>query len=266
MKTTQTTVLAVCTVILAGCGESTSNVAAPSPIAAPTALTEPNEAESAPTSGSERGASEPNGTVEPNRTGTALPLSGPFVTSISPARVLSRCEAQTLTIRGGGFRPGLIVHLVEPTGRRSALGAPQVWNVTANSFQMALYTGPGAGLWRLQPTNPDGGASLPVALFVDGVYAPAPPFARSMTPTRVRANGALQTITVSGGNFQRGVFATYTAPNGQRIAVGSGQVVYVSATSLRVSLNFGARAGIGHLYFTNPDCGQSGLPLSFLVD
>jgi hypothetical protein len=139
----------------------------------------------------------------------------------------------------------------------------QVWNVTASSFQMARYTGPAAGLWRLQPTNPDGGASLPFALLADGVYAAAPPFARSMTPSRVRANGSVQTVTVSGGNFQKGMFATYTAPGGQKVTVGGGQV---SGNTVKVSLSFGTRAGIGHLHFTNPDCGQSGLPLSFLLD
>lgn len=233
---------------IVGCSDSGGHLTAPSALTSspsPTSLVESNA----------------EGLTAASSRLTGLAASSARIDSFTPSRISMRCEPQMVKANGGGFGSGLTVNVTDPAGRKGTLTGSQIRNITPSSFQMLLNTGTNHGWWTFQV-----GQSLPRVLIVDATIPQNTPYLRSMSPPRAVANGRMQTVSISGGNFQSGLIVIYTAPAGAKSNVTGTQIRALTPGTFQLTINFGNAGGLGAIQVTNPDCGQSGIPLSFIVD
>jgi hypothetical protein len=140
-------------------------------------------------------------------------------------------SAQTLTINGTGFQPGLKL-LIGGT----AITSNQLATLTATELQVNLVASLTTYTYPLQVVNPSGAASNIVNFQVN---APPAPTITSLTPSPLTHSAAPQVLTVNGTNFQSGT--------GLKVTVGStsyagSQVTFVSASQLKVTVTIPSAA------------------------
>jgi len=88
----------------------------------------------------------------------AQQLLPPAITGISSSNPTSSTTSQTLTISGTGFRTGLSLTVVSPSGSLSALSGTQIQAVTSTSFRVLVNLNT-SGTWTLRVANANGQVS-----------------------------------------------------------------------------------------------------------
>jgi hypothetical protein len=179
--------------------------------------------------------------------------AAPAITTLSPNPMTGSNSAQTLTINGTGFLSGLKLLIGSTT-----ITANQLALLTPTELQVNIVTGLTTHTYAVQVVNSNGGASNSVNLQVS---APPAPTIASLTPNPMTGSTAAQVLTVNGTNFQSGT--------GLKVTVGSalytgGQVVFVSASQLKVTVNVAAGAKTLAVQVTNPS-GQVSNAMSLTV-
>jgi subtilase family serine protease len=169
------------------------------------------------------------------------PVAPPAIASLTPNPMTASNSAQTLTINGSGFLPGLTLRIGS-----TAIGASQLASLSATTLTVNVITGLTPYTYAVQVVNSNGAASNSVNLQVN---APPTPVIVSLSPNPLSGSSALQTLTINGGNFQSGT--------GLKVVVGStaysgSQVTFVSASQLNVTLVIAAGAKTLGVQVTNP--------------
>jgi uncharacterized protein (TIGR03437 family) len=168
----------------------------------------------------------------------------PSIQSIAPAIPHPAAGLQTLTVRGGGFLPGMVVFIGLPGGGFTQLSGFQVRNLTAAGADLSVSL-PIAGVYSIQLLNPDAQRS---ELFLFTVGAGSTPVVNGINPVVLRASPNFQTLTVTGSGFQAGLTIRVVGPNGLLIP----SAVNVTALSFQTTLVFAA-AGNYTIQIFNPD-------------
>jgi hypothetical protein len=154
----------------------------------------------------------------------AAPVA-PFIAAVTPNPMTGSNSAQTLTVTGTGFQPGLELSI-----GGSLITANQLAVLTPTQLQINIVTGLSAYVYAVQVVSVTGQVSNSVNLQVN---APPVPAIASLTPNPLIHSKATQVLTVNGTNFQSGV--------GLKVTVGStsysgSQVMFVSASQLEVAV------------------------------
>jgi hypothetical protein len=179
--------------------------------------------------------------------------AAPAITTLSPNPMTGSNSAQTLTINGTGFLSGLKLLIGSTT-----ITANQLALLTPTELQVNIVTGLTTHTYAVQVVNSNGGASNSVNLQVS---APPAPTIASLTPNPMTGSTAAQVLTVNGTNFQSGTGLKVTV--GSALYTGS-QVVFVSASQLKVTVNVAAGAKTLAVQVTNPS-GQVSNAMSLTV-
>ncbi len=153
------------------------------------------------------------------------PVAAPVIATLSPNPMTGSNSAQTLTINGSGFLPGLKLSI-----GGSLITASQLATLTSTQIQVSIVTGLSAYPYAVQVINDNGGVSKMVNL---QVTAPPAPTITSLAPASLTHSTAAQTLTVNGTNFQSGAGLKVTV--GGTAYTGS-QVTFVSASQLKVTV------------------------------
>ncbi|MGH9935997.1 MAG: hypothetical protein ACREAM_07105, partial [Blastocatellia bacterium] len=152
----------------------------------------------------------PGGQFTGSQTGDSSAAS-PQVFSLEPATPSAWIGDKPIRVYGKGFRSGLTVTMVFPSGGSASLSGIQVLNVTDESFTLIADFNNNPGEYRIRVNNPEGRRSdwmtfdvLPISLLPEII---------ELKQGRM-ANG-LQRIRVTGRNFQQGVSSVLIYPDGQ---------------------------------------------------
>ena len=197
------------------------------------------------------------GTGYPRKVGSAVDI-GAFednavnpvtITSISPASPIASNIDQNVTVNGNNFEQNLTVDIIFPNGAGTTLSGTQIQNVTPNSFTM-LATFNAAGTWQIKVRNQNGAVSNSFSFNVQ--QQSNSPSISSISPTTPTASGTDQNVTVNGTNFQPGLTATVTFPNGGNAVLSGTQIQNVTATSFTMRITLG-NAGNWNLKVENPN-------------
>lgn len=187
----------------------------------------------------------------------------PAITSIVPAPVPATTAAQTLTIRGANFVNGAIVHTAAPGGSLKLAPANTVEFVSATELRHEFRSNAEAGTWQLRVTNPDSQSSAVQA------FAVAPPAGlpsiTSVSPSPMPGLADLQTLTITGSNFDDGAALEIRNPAGATQSFSEEQFTRVSATELRYELNNLNFGGSWQVRVINGDGASTGFS-SFIVE
>jgi hypothetical protein len=164
----------------------------------------------------------------------ALTASTPIVSEINPATPATSVNAQTLTISGKDFLPGLTMEVQTPDSRTLAVsgGAISVRGPESLTASVILDR-PGAYLLKI--INTDGGMSRPFSLQVRDTA----PRTQAITIDRVVPDAPTksdqdQTIRLEGRNLDSGISVSVTDPAGSdvpNVTVGK-----ATSTSIDVTL------------------------------
>jgi len=154
------------------------------------------------------------------------PAAAPVViTTLSPNPMTGANSAQTLTVNGSGFQPGLKLVI-----GGTLVTSNELATLTPTELQVSIITGLSTHTYAVQVLNSNGGASNIVNFQVN---APPVPSISSLTPNPLTHSMAAQVLTVNGTNFQSG--------SGLKVTIGSAsysgsQVTFVSASQLKVTV------------------------------
>jgi hypothetical protein len=168
----------------------------------------------------------PNGQASISATlSVAVPPVAPAIGSMSPNPMTGSNTAQTLTINGTGFQPGLRLSI-----GGTSITANELSLLTSTELQISIVTSLTTHTYPVQVVNSSGAASNTVNLQVN---APPAPAITSLTPSPLTHSAVPQVLTVNGTNFQSGA--------GLKVTVGStsysgSQVTFVSASQLTVTV------------------------------
>jgi hypothetical protein len=178
--------------------------------------------------------------------------AAPMITTLNPNPMTASNSAQTLTINGSGFLPGLRLSI----GGTSITSA-QLASLGPNELQVNVVTGLLTYTYPVQVMNANSQISNSVNLQVN---APPVPTITSLTPDPMIGSSAAQTLTINGTNFQSGT--------GLKVTVGGAsysgsQVTFVSASQLKATVTVAAGAKALPVQVINPS-GQvsNGEPLT----
>jgi hypothetical protein len=167
------------------------------------------------------------------------PLS---ITSLSPNPLTASASNQTLTINGTGFQTGATVK-ASYTGFSGTL---TVISLTATQILATINTGTAAQTWSVQVANSSGAVSNIASLTVIG--PPATPAITSLSPDPMTGSNSSQTLTITGTGFATGDTVQAAYPGG---AVGTLQILSLSATQIRASIATGTTARIWTVQVVN---------------
>jgi len=123
------------------------------------------------------------------------------ILGIAPFSPGASSTEQSLSITGGGFRPGLTVSLTSPTGGSVTVSGANILSVTGSSVQ-ARVTLAVAGAWRVRVTNPGSKASNDWRFTVRPGAAVSPPSASPGGGTYTAAQKVTLTCATSGATIR----------------------------------------------------------------
>jgi len=103
------------------------------------------------------------GKSAPFRIDVKRPVPPPAIEQVLPQEITRSQEAQVLTIRGGGFEPGMRLSLTDPTGTVTVITVFERLEPTIAVVRVVFEV---SGTYGLMATNPSGGASNTVSLTV----------------------------------------------------------------------------------------------------
>ncbi len=148
-----------------------------------------------------------------------------MIASVSPNPITGSNFAQTLTIVGSGFLPGLKL-----TIGGSSIMSSQLKLASSTQLQVSIVTGLGAHTYAVQVLNSNGAISNVVNLQVNAALAPT---IASLAPNPIAHATGTQSLTVNGTNFQSGAGLKVTVGN---TSYTGSQVVFVGPTQLKVTV------------------------------
>jgi len=160
-------------------------------------------------------------------------LVSPEISSMSPASPARSASAQTLTISGRNFSPGMSLEVTSPDGRTLRFAGPAIQSGRETSFQVAVILAV-AGGYTLIVTNPDGAASAPFAF--KGRASAGKPKIDRVTPGQLTVDSEPQLLTVTGERFVPGLVVYLTDPIGVVYLVKGPAIGPVTATFFEVSV------------------------------
>lgn len=175
-------------------------------------------------------------------------LVGPVISSVSPSAPSRSASAQTLTIAGSNFSPGLSVEVVGPDSRAMRFAGSAIQTRRETSFQLAV-TLIVAGTYTLTVTNADGAASEPF-VFKAQSSAVKPAIDRVL-PEQLSKGPEPKELSILGERFMPGLVVYLTDPIGTVYLVKGPAIGPVTATSFEASVVL-AMAGEYALMVTNP--------------
>jgi hypothetical protein len=185
----------------------------------------------------------PNGQASNSATLTVTaPVVPPAIATLSPTSMTGSNSAQTLTINGSGFQPGLRL-LIGGT----SITSNELTLLTPTELQVSIVTGLTTHTYPVQVVNSNGGASNVVNFQVN---APPTPAIISLTPNPLTHATTAQVLTVNGTNFQSGA--------GLKVTVGGtsysgSQLTFESASQLKVAVTVPTAASASlAVQVTNP--------------
>jgi trimeric autotransporter adhesin len=152
-------------------------------------------------------------------------VNTPVIASVSPNPMTGSNSAQTLTIVGSGFLPGLKL-----TIGGNSITSSQLKLASSTQLQVSIVTGLGAHTYAVQISNSNGAISNIVNLQVNAALAPT---IASLTPNPIAHATGTQSLTVNGTNFQSGAGLKVTVGN---TSYTGSQVVFVGPTQLKVTV------------------------------
>lgn len=158
--------------------------------------------------------------------------STPLITEITPATPANATDAQSLTVSGRDFLPGLSLEVQTPDSRTLLVNGGSIAVRGPESFTASLILDrPGAYL--LKVINTDGGMSRPFTIQVRD----RTPQAQAITIDRVvpdapSKSDQTQTIRLEGRNLDSGIGLSVTDPAGSDVA----DVTISKATSTSVDV------------------------------
>jgi len=171
------------------------------------------------------------------------PVAPPAITTVSPNPMTGSNSGQVLTINGSGFLAGLKLLIGSTT-----ILSTQLASLSATQLTVNVVTGLTTHTYGVQVVNSNGATSNIVTFQVS---APPPPAIASLSPSLITGSAAVQTLTINGSNFQSGT--------GLKVTVGTNavaypviQVVYVSASQLKVAVTVPAGSKTLSVQVTNP--------------
>ena len=168
----------------------------------------------------------------------------PHVTSIAPASRPVGASAQTITVTGSGYAPGVTAKL---SGSGVTINSLTRTSATSLKLVVSISGGATAGGRNLTLTNPDTGTTTCTNCFTVN----AKPTIGTLTPSSRARGTANQVVTLSGSGFQAGAKVTVS---------GTGVTATVTAltpTKLTLSVTVAGNAATGNrtVTVTNPDTG-----------
>ena len=171
----------------------------------------------------------------------------PSVSSISPTTMTANGTLQTLTISGSNFQSGNVVQFKWGVGTGAG-----VWNTSSqtpsiSANQITIGMNPGTVNDTIYARVCRSASATTTADCSSGtqavsVIATIPvPSVSSISPTMMTANGTLQTLTISGSNFQSGnvVQFKWGVGTGAGVWNTSSQTPSISANQITIGMNPG---------------------------
>jgi len=187
----------------------------------------------------------------------------PAITSVSPASPTVNAAAQGVYVLGTGFETGVTAQLTRPDGSVVPVTGSAILGSSATAFKMNVVLDV-VGTYKVKAVNVSG---LVSDWFTFSVSAPAPPPAPTVTtvyPTTITASATSQGVYVIGTNFETGVTALLTRPNGTVQTISGASIVGSSATAFKMMVTLDV-AGTYKVQAINPS-GQTSSLLSFTVN
>jgi hypothetical protein len=177
----------------------------------------------------------------------------PHILSVSPSSPAASPTAQTITVTGTGFLPGLSLDITTPEGGVQNYKGGAIQSTRDMSFQVsALFAT--AGTYTLVVTNIDGGTSEPFPLKA-GPVGDVPVIDR-VTPDTVTRSGSAQSFRLDGKGFSNASLVTLTDPTGAGTMLGGTDVSNVTPTSMQLHLILGS-TGDYSVTVSNPGGGPT---------
>jgi hypothetical protein len=142
-------------------------------------------------------------------TPTPVPVS---VSSVTPVPVIRSEIGQVMTIGGLGFRAGLTLRVIDPTGSSVTLAGVAILNLSSTSFQVAVIL-PSAGRYGVVVQQSDGEAS---SQFSFDVFDPPPatPKIDSVSPDLTIIDSEPQPVALIGSRFAASFTLRIVDPDG----------------------------------------------------
>lgn len=172
-------------------------------------------------------------------TGALVSLIGstPEITGVAPEAPMAGNQAQTLTVSGKDFLPGLSLEVRTPDGRTQLVNGGSVVVQSATSFTaQALLER--AGTYSLKVINQDGGQSAPFGLAVKGAAPEAVPIVIDrVVPDAPAKSQQAQTLRLEGKNLDSGIVVNVMDPAGAEVPNVSVGETTPNSASVTVLLN-----------------------------
>lgn len=169
-------------------------------------------------------------------TGALVTLIGstPEITQIAPATPGASNDAQTLTITGKEFLPGLTLEVQTPDSRTLSLSGNAI-NVRTPETVSASAILDRAGAYTMKIINTDGGQSAPFSFQVrDRTPESLAIVIDRVSPASPVHGDQAQTIRLEGRNLDSGIAITVTDPAGSDVTGVS--IGHATSTSIDVTV------------------------------
>jgi hypothetical protein len=137
---------------------------------------------------------------------TPVPLT---VSSVSPTPLIRSNVAQVVTVAGNGFRAGLTVKVMDPTGNPVTVATGAVQNISTTSLQVTV-TLPVAGRYGVILQQADGETSSQLPF---DVFDPAPQI-DSVSPALTIIDSDPQPVALIGSRFSAALTLRIVEPDG----------------------------------------------------
>jgi hypothetical protein len=176
--------------------------------------------------------------------------ASPTIAGLSPRSPIVNAAVQLVYVGGAGFQNGLTVTMTAPDGSTSTVPPSAVTFGTSTAFSMRVVLAT-VGSYALQVTNPSGQASPVFPFTVKSPETPVPPAISSISPGSLVAGTPVQGVYVNGSQFQSGLTAVLTLPDGTTQSVDGTAITFGSSTVFKMNVAL-PLAGSYTVQATNP--------------
>jgi hypothetical protein len=135
----------------------------------------------------------------------------PRITAVTPDQLTANAKAQMLAVAGENFSNNLSVQITTPGGTVRTIDPKAVTQPQKTSFRVSVVLDE-VGRYELVVLNADGRRSTPFVLRVRA--AASQPWIDRVEPEDVPRGQEVQTITLTGRNFETGLRVSVTDPTG----------------------------------------------------
>jgi hypothetical protein len=164
------------------------------------------------------------------------PTSTPTIMSTAPQSPAAGPKAQTLTVNGKDFMPGLSLAIHDPAGGTVVLRDKSILQQQSTSFQVSAVLAT-SGNYSLVVTNPDGGTSQAFVVTAKTGDADEPVIER-VSPGDLAKRQDQQLLHVEGQRFASGLTAMIGDPIGNDVQEVSVARVTPTSFDLTVKLEY----------------------------